>query len=260
MYNKNNQRQNIFNSGSSSSNSSSSNNSSSSSNPLMELFPTLFKFGLGIGVAAAKLAINEAGSILGLDIQKPGIFGFNKTVPITEQSVEDIIGNLTSLGKKLQDPRVREQIQILIQQLEPIVKEAATRLVNIATETLGLGLKDAVALACEVPPFSVLCGMSKIAASGEDFIANAGKSGEQLLEEQKKAEALVDNFKSNVNNLQNVNVKPNINLKQIGGFNMKGGARQIKKHRASTKSAIKRINSSLNAFYKSNKTKRHRSK
>jgi hypothetical protein len=250
---KNIQGQSMFNNANASSSSSSSN-----TNPLMELFPTLFKFGLGIGVAAAKLAINEAGSILGLDIQKPGIFGFNKTVPITEQSVEDIIGNLTSLGKKLQDPRVREQIRILIVQLEPIVKEAATRLVNIATETLGLGLKDAVALACEVPPFSVLCGMSKVVASGEDFIANAGKSGEELLEQKKMGESLFDDTKKKINDIQNVKLNPN--LKQFGGFNMRGGARQIKKHRASTKAAIKRINSSLNAFYKSNKTKRHRSK
>lgn len=225
-------------------------NSNQSSNPLMEMFPTLFKFGLGIGVKMAKLAIDEAGSILGLDIQKPGLFGFNKSVPITEQSVEDILSNLINLGKRLQDPRVREQIQILIKQLEPIVKEAATRLVNIATETISLGLKDAVALACEVPPFSVLCGMSKIVSSGEDFIANAGKSGTQLLEEQKKAEALIDSFKENVNKLQNAPNK--MNIKQIGG------AKQIKKQRASTKAAIKRINSSLRSFYKSNKTKRHR--
>ena len=55
-----------------------------------------------------------------------------------------------------------------------------------------------------MPPFSVLCGISKIASSGEDFIANAGKSGTQLLEEQKKADALIDSFKQKVNNLQNV--------------------------------------------------------
>lgn len=231
-------------------------NNNQSSNRLMEMFLALFKFGLGIGVKMAKLAIDEAGSILGLDIQKPGLFGFNKSVPITEQSVEDILSNLINLGKRLQDPRVREQIQILIKQLEPIVKEAATRLVNIATETIGLGLKDAVALACEVPPFSVLCGISKIASSGEDFIANAGKSGTQLLEEQKKADALIDSFKQKVNNLQNV---PN-NMANKMNMIQRGGARQIKKQRASTKAAIKRINSSLRAFYKSNKTKRHRTK
>lgn len=231
-------------------------NNNQSSNPLMEMFPALFKFGLGIGVKMAKLAIDEAGSILGLDIQKPGLFGFNKSVPITEQSIEDILSNLTNLGKRLQDPRVREQIQILIQQLEPIVKEAANRLVKIATESLALGFKNAVALACEVPPISVLCGMSKIVTTGQDFIENAGKSGTQLLEEQKKADALIDSFKQKVNNLQNAptNMVNKMNMIQ------RGGARQIKKQRASTKAAIKRINSSLRSFYKSNKTKRHRTK
>lgn len=227
-------------------------NNNQSSNPLMEMFPALFKFGLGIGVKMAKLAIDEAGSILGLDIQKPGLFGFNKSVPITEQSIEDILSNLTNLGKRLQDPRVREQIQILIQQLEPIVKEAANRLVKIATESLALGLKNAVALACEVPPISVLCGMSKIVTTGQDFIENAGKSGIQLLNEKKEGEALIDSFKQKVNNLQNAPNK--INMIQ------KGGAKQIKKQRASTKAAIKRINSSLRSFYKSNKTKRHHTK
>lgn len=228
---------------------------SSAMSPLMEMFPFLFKFGLGIGVKMAKLAIDEAGSILGLDIQKPGLF-FNKSVPITEQSVEDILSNLTNLGKRLQDPRVREQIQILIQQLEPIVKEAADRLVNIATESLALGLKNAVALACEVPPISVLCGMSKIVTTGQDYIENAGKSGTQLLNEKKEGEAIIEDFKEKINALQNIpnNLNSKMNLKQIGG------AKQIKKHRTSTKAAIKRINSSLKSFYNSNKTKRHRSK
>ncbi len=232
---------------------------SSAMSPLMEMFPALFKFGLGIGVKMAKLAIDEAGSILGLDIQKPGLF-FNKSVPITEQSVEDILSNLTNLGKRLQDPRVRKQIQILIQQLEPIVKEAADKLVNIATETLALGLKDAVALACEVPPISVFCGMSKVASSGAEALANVTKSGDKLLQEQKKGEAIIEDFKKNINALQDIpsnmanNLNNKMNLKQIGG------AKQIKKHRASTKAAIKRINSSLKSFYNSNKTKRHRSK
>ena len=53
--------------------STNNNQINSAMSPLMELFPVLFKFGLGVGVAAAKLAINEAGSFLGLDIQKPGI-------------------------------------------------------------------------------------------------------------------------------------------------------------------------------------------
>lgn len=225
----------------------------SAMSPLMEMFPALFKFGLGIGVKMAKLAIDEAGSILGLDIKKPGIFGFNKSVPITEQSVQDILSSLTNLGTKLKDPRVREQIQILIQQLEPIVKEAADKLVNIATETLALGLKDAVALACEVPPISVFCGMSKVASSGAEALANVTKSGDELLQEQKKGEAIVEDFKEKINALENPQInKPNI-------F-QKGGAKQIKKHRASTKAAIKRINSSLKSFYKSNKTKSHRSK
>ena len=235
--------------------STNNNQINSAMSPLMELFPVLFKFGLGVGVAAAKLAINEAGSFLGLDIEKPGLFGFNRSVPITEQSVEDIVSNLTNLGKKLQDPKVRAQIQILITQLEPIVKKAADKLVNIATETLALGLKDAVALACEVPPISVFCGMSKVAESGAEALASVTKSGDELLKEQKKADALVDNFKRKINSLEN----PQMNIKK-SNILQTGGAKQIKKHRASTKAAIKRINSSLRSFYNSNKTKRHRSK
>ncbi len=229
-------------------------NSNNNSSPLAEMFPVLFKFGLGIGVKMAKLAIDEAGSLLGLDIQKPGLFGFNKSVPITEQSVSDIINNLKSLGTKLQDPRVREQIQILIQQLEPIVQEAANRLIDIATNSLKLGLKDAVALACEVPPISVFCGMSKVAESGANFIADVGKSGDELLEQKKMGEALIDNTKEKINAI--TDPKFNMNMNQTKYF-QKGG---LKKVRSSTKAAIKRINKSLNAFYKSNKTKRHRSK
>jgi hypothetical protein len=227
-------------------------NSNNDSSPLAEMFPVLFKFGLGIGVKMAKLAIDEAGSLLGLDIQKPGLFGFNKSVPITEQSVSDIINNLKSLGTKLQDPRVREQIQILIKQLEPIVQEAANRLVDIATNSVKLGLKNAVALACEVPPISVFCGMSKVAESGANFVAEAGKSGDELLQEKKMGEALIEDTKEKINAITN----PKFNMNQTKYF-QKGG---LKKVRSSTKAAIKRINKSLNAFYKSNKTKRHRSK
>jgi hypothetical protein len=201
----------------------------------------------------AKLAIDEAGSLLGLDIQKPGLFGFNKSVPITEQSVSDIINNLKSLGTKLQDPRVREQIQILIKQLEPIVQEAANRLIDIATNSLKLGLKDAVALACEVPPISVFCGMSKVAESGANFVAEAGKSGDELLQEKKMGEALIEDTKEKINVITN---PPKFNMNQTK-YLQTGG---LKKVRSSTKAAIKRINKSLNAFYKSNKTKRHRSK
>jgi len=227
-------------------------NSNNDSSPLAEMFPVLFKFGLGIGVKMAKLAIDEAGSLLGLDIQKPGLFGFNKSVPITEQSVSDIINNLKSLGTKLQDPRVREQIQILIKQLEPIVQEAANRLVDIATNSVKLGLKNAVALACEVPPISVFCGMSKVAESGANFVAEAGKSGDELLQEKKMGEALIEDTKEKINAITN----PKFNMNQTRYF-QRGG---LKKARSSTKAAIKRINKSLNAFYKSNKTKRHRSK
>jgi hypothetical protein len=229
-------------------------NSNNDSSPLAEMFPVLFKFGLGIGVKMAKLAIDEAGSLLGLDIQKPGLFGFNKSVPITEQSVSDIINNLKSLGTKLQDPRVREQIQILIKQLEPIVQEAANRLVDIATNSVKLGLKNAVALACEVPPISVFCGMSKVAESGANFVAEAGKSGDELLQEKKMGEALIEDTKEKINAI--TNPKFNMNMNQPK-YLQKGG---LKKVRSSTKAAIKRINKSLNAFYKSNKTKRHRSK
>lgn len=230
----------------------SSNNKNNDSSPLAEMFPVLFKFGLGIGVKMAKLAIDEAGSLLGLDIQKPGLFGFNKSIPITEQSVSDIINNLKSLGTKLQDPRVKEQIQILIKQLEPIVQEAANRLVDIATNSIKLGLKDAVALACEVPPISVFCGMSKVAESGANFIADVGKSGDELLEQKKMGEALIDDTKEKINAITN----PKFNINQQKYF-QRGG---LKKVRSSTKASIKRINKSLNAFYKSNKTKRHRSK
>lgn len=228
-------------------------NSNNDSSPLAEMFPVLFKFGLGIGVKMAKLAIDEAGSLLGLDVQKPGLFGFNKSVPITEQSVSDIINNLKSLGTKLQDPRVREQIQILIKQLEPIVQEAANRLIDIATNSLKLGLKDAVALACEVPPISVFCGMSKVAESGANFVADVGKSGDELLEQKKMGEALINDTKEKINAITN---PPKFNMNQTRYF-QRGG---LKKARSSTKAAIKRINKSLNAFYKSNKTKRHRSK
>lgn len=230
-------------------------NSNNDSSPLAEMFPVLFKFGLGIGVKMAKLAIDEAGSLLGLDIQKPGLFGFNKSVPITEQSVSDIINNLKSLGTKLQDPRVREQIQILIKQLEPIVQEAANRLVDIATNSVKLGLKNAVALACEVPPISVFCGMSKVAESGANFVAEAGKSGDELLQEKKMGEALIEDTKEKINAITNP-PKFNMNMNQTK-YLQTGG---LKKVRSSTKAAIKRINKSLNAFYKSNKTKRHRSK
>jgi hypothetical protein len=222
-------------------------NQNNESSPLAEIFPALFKFGLGVGVKMATLAIDEAGSLLGLDVEKPGIFGFKKSVPISEQSVSDILNNLKSLGTKLQDPRVKQEIQILIQQLEPIVQDAANRLVDIATNSLKLGLKDAVALACEVPPISVFCGMSKVAESGANFIADVGKSGDELLEQKKMGEALIDDTRNKINSFSSM--KPN--------YNQRGG---LKKIRGSTKSAIKRINKSLNAFYKSNKTKRHRSK
>jgi hypothetical protein len=95
---------------------------------------------------------------------------------------------------------------------------------------------------------------AEVAESGANFVAEVGKSGDELLQEKKMGEALIEDTKEKINAI--TNPKFNINMNQPK-YLQKGG---LKKVRSSTKAAIKRINKSLNAFYKSNKTKRHRSK
>ena len=92
---------------------------------------------------------------------------------ISEQEPMDLISGLSSLTNKLTDPNVKAALFLAIEKFSPIVKESAKKFLNIYIQIFKTGLVSAVAVACEVPPLSVMCGMSKSATA---FLELAAKS------------------------------------------------------------------------------------
>uniref|UniRef100_A0A6C0IHR5 Uncharacterized protein n=1 Tax=viral metagenome TaxID=1070528 RepID=A0A6C0IHR5_9ZZZZ len=116
---------------------------------------------------------------------------------ITEQEPGELVSGFKSLSEKMADPKVKEALYIAIDRLSPVVKKSAKKFVNLFIEVFKTGLVSSVAVACEIPPLSVMCGMSKSAASFLDLAAKSMGMASSSIDDVKEAKAATNEI-SNV--------------------------------------------------------------
>jgi hypothetical protein len=118
---------------------------------------------------------------------------------ITEQDPKELLNGLTILSNKLSDPKVRRALDIAIDNLEPFLKKSATRFVNIFLEAFKTGLISSVAIACEVPPLSILCGSSKTVSAFLDLAAKTMEIANGSLDDFKDAKGQFTQLSNSLN-------------------------------------------------------------
>jgi hypothetical protein len=123
--------------------------------------------------------INMLGSFLDLNVNGK---------KITEQEPEELVSGFKSLSEKMNDPKVKEALYIAIDRLSPVVQKSAKKFVNLFIEVFKTGLVSSVAVACEVPPLSVMCGMSKSAAAFLDLAAKSMGMASSSIDDVKEAQ------------------------------------------------------------------------
>lgn len=123
--------------------------------------------------------INMLGSFLELNVNGK---------KITEQEPGELVSGFKSLSEKMNDPKVKEALYIAIDRLSPVVQKSAKKFVNLFIEVFKTGLVSSVAVACEVPPLSVMCGMSKSAAAFLDLAAKSMGMASSSIDDVKEAQ------------------------------------------------------------------------
>jgi len=106
---------------------------------------------------------------------------------ISEQEPGELVSGLKGLSEKMTDPKVKEALFIAIDRLSPVVQKSAKKFVNMFIEVFKTGLVSSVAVACEVPPLSVMCGMSKSAAAFLDLAAKSMGIASSSIDDVKEA-------------------------------------------------------------------------
>jgi hypothetical protein len=191
---------------------------------------------------AGVTGINMLGSFLELNVNGK---------KITEQSSEELFSGLKSLSEKLQDPRVKQALDIAIEELSPVVQKSAKKFVNLFIEVFKTGLISSVAVACEVPPLSVFCGMSKSASAFLDLAAKsmgmASSSIDDIKEAKEASKEITNVLSENPVNMSGLHVKT-----QIGGgdYILIGGKtlKNLSLIQSSGSQIEKRIDNSIKQF------------
>ena len=106
---------------------------------------------------------------------------------ISEQEPGELVNGLKGLSEKMADPNVQKALYIAIDRLSPVVQKSAKKFVNLFIEVFKTGLVSSVAVACEVPPLSVMCGMSKSAAAFLDLAAKSMGMASSSIDDVKEA-------------------------------------------------------------------------
>lgn len=107
---------------------------------------------------------------------------------ISEQEPGELVNGLKGLSEKMADPNVQKALYIAIDRLSPVVQKSAKKFVNLFIEVFKTGLISSVAVACEVPPLSVMCGMSKSAAAFLDLAAKSMGMASSSIDDVKEAQ------------------------------------------------------------------------
>jgi hypothetical protein len=170
--------------------------------PPAKMFIANLEFICRIIDKAGVTGVNMLGSFLNLNVD-----GKN----ITDQSAEDLFSGLEGLSAKLNDPKVKEALNIAIEQLSPVVQKSAVKFVNLYIEVFKTGVITSVATACEVPPLSVLCGMSKTASAFLDLAAKTMTMASSSIDDMKEAKET----SKKISNVLSGNTMPNIELQPI---------------------------------------------
>ena len=148
--------------------------------PPAKAFLTYIEFIYRVLDKAGVSGINMLGSFLQLNVNGK---------KISEQDPGDLVSGLKGLSEKMTDPKVKEALFIAIDRLSPIVQKSAKKFVNMFIEVFKTGLVSSVAVACEVPPLSVMCGMSKSAAAFLDLAAKSMGMASSSIDDVKEAKA-----------------------------------------------------------------------
>lgn len=127
---------------------------------------------------AGVTGINMLGSFLELNVNGK---------KISEQEPGELVSGLKGLSEKMADPNVQKALYIAIDRLSPVVQKSAKKFVNLFIEVFKTGLVSSVAVACEVPPLSVMCGMSKSAAAFLDLAAKSMGMASSSIDDVKEA-------------------------------------------------------------------------
>ena len=203
--------------------------------------------------------INILGSFLELNVNGK---------KISEQEPGELVNGLKGLSEKLADPKVKEALYIAIDRLSPVVQKSAKKFVNLFIEVFKTGRVSSVAVACEIPPLSVMCGMSKSAAAFLDLAAKsmgmASSSIDDVKEAQEASKEISEVLASSPDTKTGLQTGGHI---QTGGYIQMGGktlkslasfqsaGSQIKKR---VDDSIKQFNNPLKKYKKSEKRKKSR--
>jgi len=186
--------------------------------------------------------INLLGSFLELNVNGK---------KISEQEPGELVNGLKSLSEKMDDPNVQKALYIAIDRLSPVVQKSAKKFVNLFIEVFKTGLVSSVAVACEVPPLSVMCGMSKSAAAFLDLAAKSMGMASSSIDDVKEAQEAskeISNVLASSPSIPNTDTGLAI---QVGGGYIQMGGNTLK-NLSSIQSAgsqiKKRIDDSINHF------------
>ena len=146
--------------------------------PPAKAFLTYIEFIYRVLDKAGVSGINMLGSFLQLNVNGK---------KISEQEPGDLVSGLKGLSEKMTDPKVKEALFIAIDRLSPVVQKSAKKFVNMFIEVFKTGLVSSVAVACEVPPLSVMCGISKSAAAFLDLAAKSMGMASSSIDDVKEA-------------------------------------------------------------------------
>ena len=145
-----------------------------------KLFITYIEFIYRVLDKAGVTGINMLGSFFQLNVNGK---------KISEQEPGELVNGLKGLSEKMADPKVKEALYIAIDELSPVVQKSAKKFVNLFIEVFKTGLVSSVAVACEVPPLSIMCGMSKSAAAFLDLAAKSMGMASSSIDDVKEAKA-----------------------------------------------------------------------
>ena len=124
------------------------------------------------------------------------VLGLNKNgKTISEQSVDEIAGSLRELNDKLRDPKIQQELLLMIKESEPILKEGLITMLRVGTAGMNYVIKDFITLVCNESPAAPICGIFKL-------IGNTIEFGNELLEGSNDSIKLYDDAKKWVDSLQ----------------------------------------------------------
>lgn len=211
--------------------------------------------------------INMFGSFLELNVNGK---------KITEQEPGELVSGFKNLSEKLADPKVKEALYIAIDRLSPVVKKSAKKFVNLFIEVFKTGLVSSVAVACEIPPLSVMCGMSKSAAAFLDLAAKSMGMASSSIDDVKEAKAATNEISNVLSSGPVIPLNPPITTPSITNQVAGGNYIQIGGNKLKSLSSIQsagsqirqRVGVSINQFnnplkyYKktTGKNKRHKTR